>query len=100
MKIKPCPRDPMARVGSHSMEEYLSIYMAWVLRISKDKETAFLSSYDEVEPQRYKVKPSPVYNDLVNALVYSIDIVHHSDGSLHELRTSKADIHIEVQGRN
>ena len=57
------------------------VFVAKVLRLSKDKKTAYLANFEEEGLGRFESKPGKSYKENTSSLIYPTDIVYsHSDG--------------------
>ena len=71
----------MALVAASSTKNVPEVFLAKVLRLSKDKETAYLANFEEEAPGRFKSKAGKSYKEYTSSQIYPIDIVYsHSDG--------------------
>ena len=71
-------------------------FLAKLLRLSEDCQTAFLAEFVEIEDGRFKLNAGKSYKEALNALIFPIDVVYLHSNGLYELRMSKINIHNQV----
>ena len=86
----------VALVAANSTKSIPAVFVGKVLRLSEDRQTAYLAEFEETEPGKFKLNAGKSYKEAVCALIYPVDIVYLHTNGVYELRTPKIDIHNQV----
>ena len=100
-ELKPQVGDIVALLDSASTKESILFFLAKIARFTPDRSEAHLSQLVTVDDSdnMYVLKPSAVWKESVDSLVFPVDVVYNSSKRAYVLRTSPKDIYESVHGR-
>ena len=93
----PNPGELVALVAANATRPKPEVFVARLLRLSKDHKTTYLTDFKELEPGQFKLNAGKSYKEAAASLIYPINVVYVHSNGVYKLRTPKIDIHNQVK---